>query len=153
MIHLDTTFLVDLLREQRRDRFGPASSYLEQLPDNEVLGVSVHVVCELMAGAHAPGAPSGEVERLARLCEALVVHYPDERFAPQYGRLLAHIQASGASIAAMDLLIADGRGDRRGAARHAQPAPLLESDRASAREVHRRGGVRAARRLVYWPAR
>jgi predicted nucleic acid-binding protein len=106
VIHLDTTFLVDLLREQRRDRFGPASTYLEQLPDDEVLGVSVHVVCELMAGAVAPGAPTGEVDRLMHLCEALVVHYPDERFAPQYGRLLARIQASGATIAAMDLLIA-----------------------------------------------
>lgn len=59
-----------------------------------------------MAGAHAPGAPSGEVERLSQLCEALVVHYPDERFARQYGRLLAGIHASGASIATMDLLIA-----------------------------------------------
>ncbi len=106
MIHLDTTFLVDLLREQRRDRFGPALTYLEQLPDDEVLGVSVHVVCELMAGAHAPGAPSGEVKRLTQLCEALVVHYPDERFAPQYGRLLAGVQAEGTTIATMDLLIA-----------------------------------------------
>lgn len=106
MIHLDTTFLVDLLREQRRDRFGPASSYLEQLPDNELLGVSVHVVCELMSGAHAAGSPPGEQDRLTRLCEALVVHYPDARFGPEYGRLLAAIQASGKTIATMDLLIA-----------------------------------------------
>ena len=106
MIHLDTTFLVDLLREQRRDRFGPASTWLEQLPDDKVLAVSVHVVCELMAGAHASGAPHGEVDRLARLCQALVVQYPDERFAPEYGRLLAGIRARGATIASMDLLIA-----------------------------------------------
>jgi len=106
VIHLDTTFLVDLLREQRRRQFGQASTYLEQLPEGEVLGVSVHVVCELMAGAHASGAPSGEVDRLTRLCEALVVHCPDERFAPEYGRLLAALRASGKTIATMDLLIA-----------------------------------------------
>ena len=106
MIHLDTTFLVDLLREQRRDRFGPASTYLESLPEDDVLGVSVHVVCELMAGAHATSAPAGEVDRLSRLCEALVVRYPDERFAAEYGRLLARTRATGTSIDAMDLLIA-----------------------------------------------
>lgn len=106
MIHLDTTFIVDLLREQRRNRFGPASTFLEGLPDGDALGVSVHVVCELMAGAHAAAAPAGEVERLSRLCEALVVRYPDDRFAAEYGRLLGRIRASGASIDTMDLLIA-----------------------------------------------
>ena len=106
MIHLDTTFLVDLLREQRRDRFGPASVYLETLPEDEVLAVSVHVVCGLMAGAHAAGARPGELDHLSRLCEALVVRYPDERFASNYGRLLARLRSSGKSIDAMDLLIA-----------------------------------------------
>lgn len=106
MIHLDTTFLVDLLREQRRDRIGPASAYLEGLAEDDVLGVSVHVVCELMAGVHGVGAPAGEVDRVSRLCEALVIRYPDERFAAEYGRLLARTRASGASIDTMDLLIA-----------------------------------------------
>jgi tRNA(fMet)-specific endonuclease VapC len=106
VIHLDTTVLVDLLREQRRDRFGPASTFLEGLPDDDVLGVSVHVVCELMAGAHAAGAAAGELERLTRLCDALVIRYPDAGFAAEYGRLLARIRASGASIATMDLLVA-----------------------------------------------
>lgn len=105
MIHLDTSFLVDLLREQRRDRFGPASTCLEALPDDEVLAVSVHVVCELMAGAHAAGAPKGEVDRLSRLCETLVVRCPDEGFAARYGRLLARLRASGTSIDTMDMLI------------------------------------------------
>ena len=106
MIHLDTSYLVDLLRERRRDRLGPASTYLEGLPEDDVLAVSVHVVCELMAGAHAAGAPSGEVDRLSRLCEALVIRYPDERFAAEYGRLIAATRASGRSIDTMDLLIA-----------------------------------------------
>jgi tRNA(fMet)-specific endonuclease VapC len=106
VIHLDTSYLVDLLRERRRDRLGPASTYLEGLPEDDVLAVSVHVVCELMAGAHAAGAPSGEVDRLSRLCEALVIRYPDERFAAEYGRLLAATRASGRSIDTMDLLIA-----------------------------------------------
>jgi len=106
VIHLDTTFLVDLLREQRRDRFGPASAYLEGLQDAELLAVSVHVVCELMAGAHAAGARPGELDHLARLCETLVVSYPDERFAPRYGQMLARLRSAGKTIDSMDLLIA-----------------------------------------------
>ena len=41
MIHLDTSFLVDLLREQERIRFGAASTCLVALPEEEVLAVSV----------------------------------------------------------------------------------------------------------------
>jgi tRNA(fMet)-specific endonuclease VapC len=106
VIHLDTTFLVDLLREQRRDRIGPASTYLEGLPGDEVLAVSVHVVCEVMAGAMRAGAPPGEIDRLSRLCEALLVVYPDDRFAEEYGRLSAHLDRAAAGLHAMDLLIA-----------------------------------------------
>ncbi len=106
MIHLDTSFLVDLLREQRQDRFGPASRYLETLDQDEVLAASVHVVCELMAGAYRAATAGGEVERLSRLCEALVVRYPDETFAPQYGRLLSGLRGAGTTIDAIDLLIA-----------------------------------------------
>ncbi len=106
MIHLDTSFLVDLLREQRQDRFGPASRYLETLDEDEVLATSVHVVCELVAGARRAGAPAGEAERLSRLCDALVVRYPDITFAPQYGELLARPGGAGVTIDVMDLLIA-----------------------------------------------
>jgi tRNA(fMet)-specific endonuclease VapC len=106
VIHLDTTFLVDVLRERRRDRVGPASKYLAALPGDDVLGVSVHVLCELMAGVHTAGAPAGERDRISRLCDALVVCYPDEHFATECGRLLARIRASGTSIDTMDLLIA-----------------------------------------------
>jgi len=106
VIHLDTSFLIDLLREQRRGQFGPASTYLEKLPEDDVLCVGVHVVCELMAGAHAAGASRGELGRLSRLCEALVVRHPEDRFAAEYGRLLARIRTSGPSVNTMDLLIA-----------------------------------------------
>jgi tRNA(fMet)-specific endonuclease VapC len=104
--HLDTSFLVDLLRERRRDQSGPASEFLEALPDDEVLAVSVHVVCELMAGAGHAGAPKGEGDRMSRLCDALFVQYPDERFAATYARLLTSVRRSGAGIDTMDLLIA-----------------------------------------------
>jgi len=42
-----------------------------------------------MAGADGAAAPAGEVERVSRLCETLVVRYPDDRFA-QVGRQNSH---------------------------------------------------------------
>ncbi len=121
MIRLDTSFLVDLLREQRQRKFGPASGYLETLDEDETLAVSVHAVCELMAGACLAGAASGEMQRLTRLCDALVVRCPDEAFALAYGRLLAGLNRAGRGIDAMDLLI--------GAAAVLDGSPLVTRNR------------------------
>jgi len=106
MTHLDTSFLVDLLREHRRDAFGAASEFLESLADDETLAVSVHVMCELMAGARDARAPKGELERLVSLSDSLVIRYPDERFAPGYARLVGALRRSGATVDTMDALIA-----------------------------------------------
>jgi tRNA(fMet)-specific endonuclease VapC len=106
MIHLDSSLLIDLLRETLRERPGPAFEALESLDDVELLGVSVHVVCELRAGAELARKPLKEHEELDRLLSGLIVAYPDARFAPAYARLLAAIERSGRPVSAMDLLIA-----------------------------------------------
>ncbi|MGE5836567.1 MAG: type II toxin-antitoxin system VapC family toxin [Acidobacteriota bacterium] len=106
MIHLDSSLLIDLLREMLRQRPGPAFDALELLDDDEVLSVSVHVMCELRAGAEMARRPLQEHEELDRLFSGLIVAYPDARFAPAYGRLLAAIERTGRSVATMDLLIA-----------------------------------------------
>ena len=106
MIHLDTSILIDLLREAARERPGPAFDVMESLDDREALAVSVHVLCELRAGAELGRRPLVEHESLDRLLGGLVVAYPDSRFAPMYGRLLAAIERSTRPVAAMDLLIA-----------------------------------------------
>lgn len=106
-MHLDSSALIDLLREEGRERPGGAFEALEGLDDAEILGVSVHVVCELRAGAELSKRAIKEHQTLDHLLSGLIVVYPDERFAPTYGRLLASIQRSrGRAIAAMDLLIA-----------------------------------------------
>ena len=105
MKHLDTSFLVDLLRENARGAAGPASTLLDSLRD-EPLRVSVHVLCELLAGAELARQPSVERRRIEQLCAALDVVLPDERFAPAYARLYADQERRGERIAAMDLLIA-----------------------------------------------
>ena len=106
MIHLDSSVLVDLLRETARERPGPAWDALESIDDAEILAVSVHVVCELRAGAELSRRSHREHEVLDRLFSGLLVAYPDDRFAPIYGRTLAALTRSGRSVATMDLLIA-----------------------------------------------
>jgi tRNA(fMet)-specific endonuclease VapC len=106
MIHLDASYLIDLLRETVSDRPGDALDLIEGLDPDESLAISVHVLCELRAGAELARNALSEHEELDRLLSGLIVAYPDARFAPTYGRLFAAVQQSGRPIAAMDLLIA-----------------------------------------------
>jgi tRNA(fMet)-specific endonuclease VapC len=105
VIHLDTSFLVDLLREVARSAEGPASRFLSQVADEE-LGISVFVACELVAGAELSNRPAQERQRVEQLCSALRVEYPDDRFPPAYGSLLARFERGKGRISTMDLLIA-----------------------------------------------
>jgi len=106
MIHLDSSFLIDLQRETSRDRPGPAFDFIEALDPDELLSVSVHVVCELRAGAELSRRPLDGHEALDHLFSSLLVAYPDNRFAPMYARLLAAITRTSRPVATMDLLIA-----------------------------------------------
>jgi predicted nucleic acid-binding protein len=105
MIHLDTTFLVDLLRESGRQQQGPASQWLDEHRDDE-LAISVFVACELYNGAERSNHPDTETEKVRSLCAAVHVASPDEGFPPIYGRVLAGLQQRGETISTMDLLIA-----------------------------------------------
>src|SRR5262245_35849624 len=106
MIHLDTSYLIDLLRETTRGRPGPALEFIEGLDAGETLAASVHVVCELRAGAELAKSALKEHEELDHLLSGLLVAYPDSRFPAAHGRVLAAVQRTGRPIAAMDLLIA-----------------------------------------------
>jgi tRNA(fMet)-specific endonuclease VapC len=105
VIHLDTSFLVDLLREAQNRTHGPAARFLEEHPDEE-LWISTPVLCELAAGAELSKDPTAERRRVARLCENLNISYLDQRFPAVYGRLFADLKRSGQKISSMDLLIA-----------------------------------------------
>ena len=106
MTHLDSSFLIDLLRELTNERPGAALDLMESFDPNELLGVSVHVVCELRAGAELSRRPTREHEALDELFSGLLVAYPDDRFAATYGRLLRRSRRGERSVAAMELLIA-----------------------------------------------
>lgn len=106
MTHLDSSLLIDLFRESAKERPGAAFDVLESLEEDEVLGISVHVLCELRVGAELAKKPLKEHEELYRLLSGLVVAYPDARFAPVYARVLAATQRNKMPMASMDLLIA-----------------------------------------------
>jgi tRNA(fMet)-specific endonuclease VapC len=105
VIHLDTSLIVDLLRESARGTEGPASRFLASVQDEE-LGISVFVACELAAGAAMSTRPAQEKRRVDRLCEGLHIDYPDERFPSAYGSLLSLQERTRGRISTMDLLIA-----------------------------------------------
>jgi predicted nucleic acid-binding protein len=105
VIHLDTSYLVDILRETARGTPGAAASFLRGVAEEEVR-ISVFVACELAAGAEASNRRGSESERVAELCRLFSIEYPDERFAPAFGRLAALQKRAGDRIDTMDLLIA-----------------------------------------------
>lgn len=105
MIHLDTSFLVDLLREQSRDAGGPATRWLERNAASE-LAVWFFVQCELEPGAAGAAHPIREREKIRTLLDALPSVGPGPTFAARYGATLVHINRASRSIGTMDLLIA-----------------------------------------------
>ena len=105
VIHLDTSFLVDLLREQLRGTDGPATRWLEGESTSE-MAVSIFVQCELEAGAAGAAHPRRDRDRLRTLLAVTSVVPPSETFAARYGETLVQIQRASKSISAMDLLIA-----------------------------------------------
>lgn len=105
VVHLDTSFLVDLMREQRHGRNGPARAWLEAHLD-ESLSISVPVLCEILVGVELHGEPGEAHRRVRRVCGGLRVVPLDERVAGVYARVAANLSKSGALVGAMDALIA-----------------------------------------------
>lgn len=105
MIHLDTTFLVDAIRESRRGEHGPARRWLSD-HRGEALGLSVFVLSELLVGAELHGDPLAERQRVLRVCGDLPVALPDAGLARTYASVHAALLRQGSPLATMDLLIA-----------------------------------------------
>ena len=120
MIHRDTSFLVDLLRESSRSGRGPAHDLLDSLRGHELV-LSVFAACELYVGVERSASPPRERTRVEGLTSFLGIVYPDDRFASVYAQLLAGLQRRGETIATMDLMIA--------AAAVVDEAPLVTRNR------------------------
>jgi tRNA(fMet)-specific endonuclease VapC len=79
------------------------------------------VLCELEAGAAGSTDPAKERARVRAATAPLAIAAPGESMALLYGETLAHLEARGAQISTMDLLIA--------ATALAEGAPLVTRNR------------------------
>lgn len=104
MIHVDTSFAVDFLRERRRHANGPAHAWMRQ-HGHETLGACVHVRCELLLGARL--SKRGDDAAAVQLFLDGVVAVPTTvELAERYAELMAHLLRRGERISEMDALIA-----------------------------------------------
>lgn len=104
MIHLDTSFLVDAIREGRRKVAGPARTWLAQ-HRTEPVSISVFVLSELLVGAELHADPVAERHRVLHIVGDLPVALPDQRLAATYASVHATLTRHGTPVATMDLLI------------------------------------------------
>lgn len=104
MIHLDTTFLVDAIREGRRGEDGPARTWLLE-NRSEDLALSVFVLAELLVGAELHAEPDRERRRVLQVLGALPVIEPGKSLAGTYARVHSGLVQQGTPLATMDLLI------------------------------------------------
>lgn len=104
ILHLDTSFLVDLLRERSRETRGPASAFLDRHLDDE-LRASLFVACELLLGVERSDRSAEERRRVEEVLSVVPLTLPTAALAPAYGRILASLQRRGEIVATMDLLI------------------------------------------------
>lgn len=104
IVHLDTSVLVDLIREKARGDSGPASGFLARHLDDE-LRMSLFAACELMLGVERSDRGIEERRRVEEILSAVPLTMPTPALAPAYGRVLAGLQRRGETIATMDALI------------------------------------------------
>jgi len=101
---LDTSFCIDLMREWKRKKSGPATTKLRSMGDVP-LYVSIFVLCELQAGARMSSHPDSELQKVEMFSEFVEVVLPDRSLAISYGEAEAFLRKKGTPVSTMDLLI------------------------------------------------
>ena len=101
---LDTCFLIDVMRESKRETEGPAIHKLLSIRDL-LLNISLFSVCEIMGGVETSSHPAKERRHVELLLEQLRVVYPDTGFEVIYGEVYGDLARKGVMIPQMDLLI------------------------------------------------
>ncbi|MBU8912559.1 MAG: type II toxin-antitoxin system VapC family toxin [Spirochaetales bacterium] len=102
---VDTSFVVDLMRERHAGQSGPAIDLLRRHATVK-LRMPVFVACELELGATRSRDSSTEQQRLSALTEFMEVVYPQPGFATIYGGMVATLLQIGFPVPVMDALIA-----------------------------------------------
>lgn len=101
---LDTTFCVDLLREQSNKIEGKAFLKLKSLSNIQIY-IPIFVLCELQAGARMSKNPANELKKVEMFASLIEIIYPEKQFANLYGESEVFLRKNGTPIPVMDLLI------------------------------------------------
>lgn len=107
MALLDTSFLIDLMKEAKRRRPGSAAQKLDELiRDGENLRIAIFTVGELFVGVAKGSRPIQEREAVEK-CLTLFDILSFERPAAEiFGAIVGDLERRGQSISDMDALIA-----------------------------------------------
>jgi len=116
MVCLDTTFLIDLLREGHAGSEGAARRKLgTMVKEGERVCTTMVNVAELFAGLAIARDPHDEERILAKLLGTLEILPFDLDAARKYGLLYGQLRVSGGMVGGLDLMIAaiaTSRGER-----------------------------------------
>jgi predicted nucleic acid-binding protein len=107
MAILDTTFLIDLMKESKASRAGPATAKLGELMQRgEELRAAVFTVGELYVGVAKGSQPDKERQAIEDCLALLDIVGFEESTARLFGRLVGQLERVGQVIGDMDALIA-----------------------------------------------
>jgi tRNA(fMet)-specific endonuclease VapC len=107
MAVLETTFVIDLLKENKRNAFGPASSKLEDLAvRGEVLKMTIFTLAELLVGVAKGSRPDQERVAIDQCISAFKLLPFERSTAEIFGAIVGELEKRGQSISDMDALIA-----------------------------------------------
>jgi predicted nucleic acid-binding protein len=107
MAILDTTFLIDLMKESKAQRPGPATAKLGELMQRgEQLRTAVFTVGELYVGVAKGSQPDKERRAIEEALALLEVVGFEESTARLFGQFVGQLERQGQVIGDMDALIA-----------------------------------------------
>src|SRR4051812_16004536 len=107
MALLDTTVLVDFIKETKRARPGPATQKVKELAQQgEDLRIAIFTVAELFVGV-TKGTHTQRERQLVEQCIGRFVVLPFERTTAEiFGAIVGELEKQGQRISDMDALIA-----------------------------------------------
>ena len=107
MVCLDTSFLVDLMREKRNGKKGPAQTKSRELAERgEVPRTTVITLSELYVGPYRARDAARELEKIERIAEEMEILYVTKETARRFGSIVADLYRIGRAIGVMDAFIA-----------------------------------------------
>jgi predicted nucleic acid-binding protein len=114
MAVLETTFVIDLIKESKRRRPGPASQKLEELVlRGETLRIAIFTLAELFVGVVKGNRPQQERAAIEQ-CVSPFELLPFERSTAEiFGTIVGELEKRGQSISDIDALIASVARKRR----------------------------------------